>query len=312
MLPVWLVAGLALALTLAPDFAGGAAAERVPRPDTATRVIAAAGDIACDPTGGAFHGGRGTADACHMRAVSDLLLDLDPALVLTLGDNQYENGTLTKYRRSYAPTWGRLKARTRPSPGNHEYNTKGAAGYYDYFGSRAGNRATGWYSFDLGAWHLIALNSECAKIGGCGATSPQVRWLRADLAAHPTACTLAYWHKPRFSSGQHGDDPAFGAFWRALDAAGADVVLSGHDHDYERFAPQSPAGRPDPKGIREFVVGTGGKTHYGFRTIRRNSQVRNTGTFGILELRLAPGRYSWRFRPEPGKTFSDHGSGRCH
>jgi hypothetical protein len=206
MLPVWLVAGLALALTLAglagrtpaspsagrpspaaavarpggapaPDFAGGAAAERVPRPDTATRVIAAAGDIACDPTGGAFHGGRGTADACHMRAVSDLLLDLDPALLLTLGDNQYENGTLTKYRRSYAPTWGRLKARTRPSPGNHEYNTKGAAGYYDYFGSRAGNRATGWYSFDLGAWHLIALNSECAKIGGCGATSPQVRWL---------------------------------------------------------------------------------------------------------------------------------------
>jgi Calcineurin-like phosphoesterase len=213
--------------------------------------------------------------ACHMRATARLVLDLDPAVVLTLGDNQYENGTLAKFRRSYEQSWGRLRSRTRPAPGNHDYRTAGAAGYFDYFGAAAGPRSTGFYSFDVGAWHLIALNSECAHIGGCGKGSLQERWLRADLAAHPAGCTLAYWHKPRFSSGWHGSDATYTDFWRALYEAGADVVLVGHDHDYERFAPQTPDARPDPaRGIRQFVVGTGGKTHDGFRTVEPNSQVR--------------------------------------
>jgi hypothetical protein len=279
----------------------------------ATRVIAAAGDVACDPASPGFRGGWGAANACHMRATAKLLLDLDPVVVLTLGDHQYENGTLAKFRRSYDPAWGRLKGRTRPAPGNHDYETAGAAGYFDYFGAAAGSRSRGYYSFDVGAWHLIALNSECANIGGCGKGSRQERWLRADLAAHPAACTLAYWHKPRFSSGMHGDDPAYDAFWRALYEAGADVVLNGHDHDYERFAPQRPDRVADPaRGVREFVVGTGGKTYYGFRTIRRNSQVRNTGTFGVLRLVLRPAGYDWRFLPEAGRTFTDAGHGACH
>lgn len=276
-------------------------------------MIAAAGDIACDPGSASFRRLRGAADACHMRATANLLAQLDPVVVLTLGDNQYENGTLAKFRRSYDPTWGQLKGRTRPAVGNHEYGTAGAAGYFSYFGVAAGPRSSGWYSFNVGAWHLIALNSECANVGGCGKGSRQERWLRADLAAHPTACTLAYWHKPRFSSGMHGDDPTYTAFWQALYAGGADVVLVGHDHDYERFAPQRPDGVADPAtGIREFVVGTGGKTHYGFRTIRRNSQVRNTGTFGVLRLALHPKGYDWRFLPEPGKHFSDAGHATCH
>jgi hypothetical protein len=283
------------------------------RSTAVTWVIAAAGDIACDPGSLNFQRLRGAADACHMRATANLLTKLDPVVVLTLGDNQYENGTLAKFQHSYDPTWGRLKGRTRPAVGNHEYQTAGAAGYFNYFGGAAGPRSTGWYSFNVGAWHLIALNSECANVGGCGRGSRQERWLRADLAAYPTACTLAYWHKPRFSSGLHGDDPSYTAFWQALYAAGADVVLVGHDHDYERFAPQRPDGVADPaRGIREFVVGTGGKTHYGFRTIRRNSQVRNAGTFGVLRLALHPNGYDWRFLPEPGKHFSDAGHGNCH
>jgi len=174
----------------------------------------------------------------------------------------------------------------------------GAAGYFDYFGTAAGRRSPGYYSFNLGRWHLIALNSECAQVGGCATGSPQERWLRADLAAPPARCVLAYWHKPRFSSGMHGNNATYTAFWQALHGAGADVVLVGHDHDYERFAPQTPHGRADPaRGIRQFVVGTGGKTHYGFRTIRANSQVRNSRTFGVLRLALHPAGYDWRFVP---------------
>ena len=189
----------------------------------------------------------------------------------------------------------------------------GAAGYFDYFGTAAGRRSPGYYSFNLGRWHLIALNSECAQVGGCATGSPQERWLRADLAAHPARCVLAYWHKPRFSSGMHGNNATYTAFWHALHGAGADMVLVGHDHDYERFAPQTPHGRADPaRGIRQFVVGTGGKTHYGFRTIRANSQVRNSRTFGVLRLALHPSGYDWRFVPEPGKTFTDSGHGSCH
>ncbi len=197
--------------------------------------------------------------------------------------------------------------------GNHEYGTRDAAGYFSYFGGAAGDPAEGWYSYDLGSWHLIALNSECSHVGGCGAGSAQERWLRADLAAHRTACTLAYWHEPRFSSGQHGDRASYDAFWRDLYDAGAEIVLNGHDHDYERFAPQNPDGRLDlARGIREFVVGTGGASHYHFKKVKPNSEVRGTDTFGVLLLRLGSERYQWQFVPGAGKDLTDSGTGLCH
>ena len=276
-------------------------------------VIAAAGDIACSPHLPAFNDGRGTRAACRQRHTSDLLVSGGYAAVLALGDLQYDGGELGNFRRSYEPSWGRLKAVTHPVPGNHEYSTPRAAGYFAYFGSRAGSPALGYYSFDVGAWHLIALNSNCGAVGGCGSASPQTRWLRADLAAHQSACTLAYWHHPRFSSGLHGDDETYDAFWRALYEAGADVVLAGHDHSYERFAPQDPSGRADPaRGIRQFVVGTGGRSLYPFRNIRPNSEIRNSTTYGVLAMTLRPDRFEWRFIPEKGKTFTDSGSGACH
>jgi hypothetical protein len=274
-------------------------------------VIGAAGDIACDPGDPAVHGR--TTTRCQMKATSDLLLSLKPAAVLALGDLQYEDGALTKFRQSYGPTWGRLKSITRPAVGNHEYMTRRAWGYYAYFGRVAGAPWRGYYSFDLGAWHLIALNSNCEFVGGCGAGSPQERWLRADLAAHPVQCTLAYWHHPRFSSGPHGSNAAFGAFWRALYEARAEIVLSGHDHSYERFVPQDPDGRADPaRGIREFVVGTGGRSFYALKKPAANSAVFQAETFGVLALTLRPGRYEWTFVPAPGKPFADSGSGTCH
>lgn len=276
-------------------------------------VVAAAGDIACDPADPNFNGGNGTATACHMKATADAIAGIGPDAVLLLGDNQYENGALAKYQASYDPAWGSFKAITYPSPGNHEYLTAGAAGYYGYFGAAAGDPAKGYYSFDLGGWHLIVLNSNCAAVGGCGAGSPQEQWLAADLAAHPGVCTLATWHHPRFSSGPHGNDAASQAFWTALYAAGADLVLNGHDHVYERFAPQDPAGAADPVlGIRQITVGTGGKNLTGFPVIRANSEVRNATTFGVLELTLYPDGYAWRFVPEAGGAFADSGLGWCH
>ena len=274
--------------------------------------VVAVGDIACDPADANYNGGAGTATACRMRATSDLALALDPDAVLLLGDNQYENGALAKYQASYDPSWGRLKAITYPVPGNHEYLTAGAAGYYAYFGAAAADPAQGWYSFDLGGWHIVALNSNCAGVGGCGPDSPQGQWLAADLAAHPGVCTLAYWHHPRFSSGPHGDDATSAPFWDALYAAGADLVLVGHDHGYERFAPQTPAGAADPgRGIRQFVVGTGGKNLTGVVAVKANSEVRRYDTFGVLELTLHPNGYEWSFAPAGG-TFTDSGVGLCH
>jgi hypothetical protein len=286
----------------------GARIEAAPPP-----VIAAAGDIACDPADPSFNGGQGTATACRMKATSDLILSLAPAAVLLLGDNQYENGALANYQASYAPTWGRLNAIVRPIPGNHEYLTAGAAGYFSYFGAAAGDPAKGYSSYDLGSWHLIALNSNCAAVGGCGAGSPQEQWLAADLAAHPGTCTLAYWHHPRFSSGPHGDDAISAAFWQALHAAGADVVLNGHDHIYERFAPQSPAGAADPAGgIRQFTIGTGGKNLTSIQVVRANSEVRNASAFGVLEMTLHPDGYVWRFLSAPGGAVLDQGASLCH
>ena len=276
-------------------------------------VIAAAGDIACDPADGNYNGGLGTATVCRMKYTSDLLLGMNAAAVLTLGDNQYEDGALTKFQQSFDANWGRVKPSMRPAVGNHEYLTIGATGYFQYFGASAGDPTKGYNSYDIGTWHLIALNSNCSQVAGCGTGSPQEAWLRADLAAHPNACTLAYWHHPRFSSGEHGNNTGLQALWQALYDYQAELVLNGHDHDYERFAPQTSVGVADAlRGIREFVVGTGGKNHYAFVTLQPNSEVRNPDTYGVLKLTLHPTSYDWQFMPEAGKTFTDSGDGACH
>jgi hypothetical protein len=242
------------------------------------------------------------------------LLDAQSGTVATLGDNAYESGSTTEFANCFNPTWGRHKARIKPAVGNHEYGTAGAAGYFAYFGAAAGDPTKGYYSYNLGAWHIVVINSNCGQIGGCGVGSPQEKWLRADLAAHPTSCALSYWHHPFYSSGaEHGNDPEMGPIFQALYDYGADVVLSGHDHEYERFAPQNAnAAADNAQGIREFVVGTGGRSHYSFGTIRANSQVRNNIAYGILKLTLHPTGYDWQFIPIAGQTFTDSGSDTCH
>jgi hypothetical protein len=304
----------ATALALASREAGAAKAPQLVVDGSSNDpVVMAAGDIACDPDNGSFNGGNGTSSACRQKVVSDLIVDATPSAVVTLGDNQYENGAYDKYLASFDPSWGRFKGLIRPVPGNHEYNTPNGAGYYEYFGTAAANPAKGWYSYDVGAWHLIALNSNCASVGGCGVGSAQEQWLRSDLASHANVCVLAYWHHPRFSSGDHGSDTAYDAFWQALYQAGADLILVGHDHDYERFAPLAPSGTVDAaKGIRQFVVGTGGKTHNEFGTLKTGSEARDSSTFGVLKLTLHAGSYDWQFLPEPGRSFTDSGSGACH
>lgn len=288
-------------------------------------VIAAAGDISCDPANKNWNGGDGTSQACRQKATSDLIASGSFAAVLPLGDNQYECGSLWAYQNAYDLSWGRFKSITHPAPGNHEYLTHGgtdcttanagAAGYYGYFGTLAGTVAPGkgYYSYDVGAWHLVSLNSNCSDAGGCGPTSAQGKWLQADLAAHSGQCILAYWHIPLFSSGGRAS-PNSQPFWNALYAAHADVVLNGHDHIYERFAPQNPSGQLDPvNGIREFIAGTGGNNHTSIANVAANSVVRDTTTFGVLELTLHPGSYDWQFVPAAGSgSFTDSGSGTCH
>jgi hypothetical protein len=307
-------------------------------------VIAAAGDIACDPTSAKFNGGEGGKSVCHEAITANLVLDGRYDAVLPLGDDQYECGDAAAFAKSYHPSWGKLKPITRPVIGNHEYgkacHRNDPSGYFDYFGAAAsGGPGTGYYSFDLGAWHLIVLNSECTsgkgkyRVGGCQTGSPQESWLRSDLAAHKTACTLVAWHEPRFSSGEHGDAEQMADMWNDLVAAHVDVALAGHNHDYERFDPigttpgdpvvaPSPGHTPppnfqqpvlDPAGIREFVVGTGGKNHYGFSARPLTGErVRNSDTYGLLAMTLHPNGYDWKFVPEPGGTFTDSGSARCN
>lgn len=276
-------------------------------------AIAAAGDIACDPNSPNFNGGRGTDTGCRMQATAQLMLNEQLAAVLPLGDLQYEVGSADAFQKSYDRSWGQFKAITRPVAGNHEYETPRASAYFRYFGSAAGDPQRGYYSYDLGQWHMIALNSNCAEVGGCTQSSPQGQWLQADLAAHPRKCTLVYWHHPRFSSGHHGNNFSTQDFWQILYAAGVEVILTGHDHHYERFAPQTPQGqRDDQRGIRQFVVGTGGKNHYELQAIQPNSQVQNADTYGVLKLTLRPTRYDWRFISEPGESFTDAGSSPCH
>jgi hypothetical protein len=268
--------------------------------DTGDRIVVAAGDIAmCYNTGD--------------EATAKLLGNIG-GTVLTLGDNVYEDGTLQEFADCYGPSWGRYKDRTKPSPGNHDYHTEGAEGYFGYFGEAAGEPGKGYYSYNLGAWHLVALNSNCEFVGGCGTGSAQVRWLKNDLTYNRQKCTLAYFHHPLFTSGKYRPGiPEVKSLWEALYAAGADVVLNGHDHNYQRFAPQDPEGQADPeRGIREFVVGTGGKSHYAISLPIANTQVYNDHTYGVLKLTLRPKSYDWRFIPVEGAQFTDSGSARCH
>jgi RTX calcium-binding nonapeptide repeat (4 copies)/Calcineurin-like phosphoesterase len=272
-----------------------------------TVVVAAAGDIACEP------GAQITPTLCHHGAVSDLLVSGGYVAVMPLGDNQYEDGALAKFQASYHPTWGRVNDMVHPSVGNHEYLTPGASGYFAYFGAAAGVPGQGYYSYDLDRWHIIVVNSNCTDAGGCHPGSPQYNWLAADLAAHPFACTLAYWHIPLFSSGGRASINTR-HIWQLLYDNNADLVLTGHDHIYERFGPQTPTGAPDPaRGIRSFVVGTGGSNHTLLPSIAANSEVRDNTTFGALKLTLKNTSYDWQFVPEPGSgTFTDAGSGACH
>lgn len=274
-----------------------------PRPAGAVTMVAA-GDIACQP------GQRPTPFLCHQRDTASLIAQLNPTVVAPLGDNQYSAGALAAYAGSFDGTWGTLKSRIRPAVGNHEYLVPGAVGYYTYFGAVAAP-PSGYYSYDLGAWHVVVLNSNCAIVS-CAADSPQLGWLRSDLASHPAQCTLAYFHHPRFSSAGHYLLSGSLPIWRALYDAGVDVVLNGHAHVYERFAPQNPYGGFDPaRGIRQFTVGTGGASHDTFVSVRRNSQVRSV-SFGVLDLTLGSGGYRWRYITAPGGGIRDGGSAGCH
>ena len=240
------------------------------------------------------------------------LLDVIPGTVFTVGDNAYQNGTAAEFDGCYDPTWGRHKARTKPAPATTSTRRRALPATS---GLRLATRARPTNSYDLGDWHVIALNSVCGQVGGCGATSPMVNWLEEDLAANPNACTLAYFNHSLFSPGRHGNQTQIKPIWGALYAADADVVVNGRDHDYERFAPQDPSGTADPqRGIREFVVGTGGAGLYSFDfgTIKPNSEVRNDHTYGVLKLTLHPTSYDWQFVPVAGKTVTDSGSTSCH
>jgi hypothetical protein len=272
------LAVLAVACVLALSGSVGAAAPP-------TRTLLAVGDIASCSSGG---------DERTAALVSGL-----PGPIAVLGDIAYENGSAADFANCFEPSWGKLVPRIRAALGNHEYNAGTAAVAIGLFKLPQ----NGWYSYSVGAWHVIVLNSNCGRVGGCQRGSPQWLWLQADLAAHPSLCTLAYWHHPRFSSGIHGSDATMAPFWDLLARARADVVLQGHDHDYERFAPIN--------RIRSFVVGTGGRSHYPTLFPRAGSVVRNSTTFGVLRLTLRPAGYDWKFLPVRGATFTDAGTGAC-
>ena len=280
-------------------------------------VIAAAGDIACDPLGRFYRRGIGNRYHCRQMMTSSLILKGHYTAVLALGDLQYPDGSLAKFRRSYGQSWGRFKKKTIPVPGNHEFETPHASGYFSYFDGRgnvtgrAGHRRRGWYSRELGRWHVIILNSNCARVR-CGPRSRQASWLRRDLNRHPNRCVLAAYHHPRYSSGFHEEDQDVSTFWRILHRAGADVVLNGHDHDYERFAPQGARHRLDrAHGVVEFVVGTGGHSLFQLGRPVPNSRARQDDRFGFLKLRLGRGRYRWNYKLAPGGRSFDAGSRRC-
>ena len=283
------------------------------RPGT-TSPTSAGAPASPAPSGDPVLVGAGDIADCGLDGDSSTatLLDSIAGTVFTAGDNVYPAGSAGQFRDCYGPTWGRFLDRTRPAPGSHDHATNGLAGYLGYYGAAAGSAGTSWYSYELGTWHVIVLDSSCNAVGGCGPDSDQGRWLAADLAASGAGCTLAIWHHPRFSSGQHGDDPSVAPFWRALYDAGADLIVNGHDHDYERFAPQDPGGREDrSRGIREFVVGTGGAALRNFASQAANSELRAAVTHGVLRLTLRKSSYEWTFLPTR-PSFSDAGSSPCH
>ncbi len=260
--------------------------------------------------------GAGDIASCSQNndsATAKLLLRM-PGTVFTLGDNAQGKGAWSEFENCYRPTWGKYKIRTMPSVGNHEYATAGAKPYFEYFGARAATPGKGYYSYERGSWHIVVLNSNCESLGGCGRRSPQIRWLRKDLAAHRSRCTLAYWHHPLYASGTDSDTPAVRPFWNILYTHNADVILSGHAHRYERFRPIDPTGRRDAaNGIRQFIAGTGGEPggkQYGPDDPNMQVKIRNTP--GVLKLTLRAGSYSWKFIPIAGKTFTDSGSDFCH
>jgi acid phosphatase type 7 len=282
-----------LAISLADD--GGATPE-----DSA--VLVGAGDIAsCDSEG----------DEATASLLDQVVAGASEAVVFTAGDNAYEAGSAANFADCYDPSWGRHKAITRPAPGSREYRTSGASAYYEYFGATAGNPGEGWYSYNLAGWHILSLNANCIEIGGCEAGSPQEVWLRDDLAAHSTACTLAYWHQPLFSSRSGGTNPEMVPFFQALYDADADIVISGNDHFYERFLPQDPTGEEDDEGVTQFTVGTGGRSLDDFEGPTANSGLRFNESFGVLALTLFPGGYEWEFVTPPGIQFTDTGGASC-
>ena len=252
-----------------------------------------------------------TDQECRQEATADLVESLSPDAVLVLGDTAYEEVTVDSLK-SYDASWGRFLDKTHAVVGNHEYYGDGPDAYWNYFGDRAGAHGEGWYSFDVGAWHVVVLNSECAQVG-CDADSDQGEWLSADLAESPARCTLAAFHRPRFSSGDEwGDDETVSGFWQVLQDAGVDVVLNGHEHSYERFAPQRDSGRATAEeGMAEFVVGTGGRNLRGFKDTKPNSEVRWNDSFGVLGLTLYADGYDWRFHGTPGTPEVDQGSASC-
>lgn len=263
-----------------------------------TVVITGAGDIADCASDGA-------------RQTSDLLVE-QAGSIFTAGNNATE-GSAASFADCYGPTWGRVRDRTiLPAAGNEDWNTADAAGYLGYFGSNAAPNGVTWYSLDLGAWHVIVLDSDCAQVGGCDAASPQGQWLKKDLAASSVHCTLAIWNRPRYSSGEQGDDPEVASFWEQLHAANAELIVNGHDRDYERFAPLDASGNVErPGGLREIVVGTGGAALRPFHTLAAHSEFRLAGSWGVLRLTLHPANYDWEFLPVGG-DIADSGSTPCH
>jgi len=270
-----------------------------PVPTATPAILVGAGDIAiCGQDGD-----DQTAD----------LLDDIPGVVFTAGDNSNEKGTMEQYQECFGPSWGRHLGRIRPSAGNHDYQTVDAEDYFSYFGDAAGKSGEGYYSYEMGDWHIIVLNSNCLSIDGCGPSSPQIAWLKEDLEIHPNLCTLAYWHHPRWSSNFYGDSEWLDTFWQVLYEHRVELIINGHDHYYERLTPQNPDGDIDlEEGIRQIILGTGGVEHAEYYELTKNSEVRNNEDFGVLKLDLFPGHYEWEFIPVAEDGFTDSGSDICH
>jgi hypothetical protein len=292
-----------------------------PPPPSGDPVVVVGGDVACAPTDANYNGGSGVPSYCHMKTTAGLISQINPSHLLMVGDGQYNSGSLSNYQSSYDPAWGQHKAKTNPAVGNHDYGTSGAGGYFSYFGHAASPQQSGcvkdclgYYSFDVGAWHLVNINSECSRLNGgagCAVGSPQETWLKNDLAAHSNACTIVFDHRPRWSSNSFASAD-IAPLVSDMDAAHVDLLLSGHSHSYERFAPQNASGGSSSTGVRQFVVGTGGAFFTGFSTIVPNSQVHKSNIFGVMKLTLHSNSYDWSFVADPSTPYSDSGTGSCH